>query len=99
MKLFNRFIFKEGGRNPQVDWSMVIIVFLIIVLVFIFNSIFLYQRVISGDIVEPGTENFTKNRTFNQKDFNSLLSDFSTKADTYSKVKSGYAKFSDPSRL
>lgn len=98
MKLFNNNIIKEGGRNPHVDWSMILIVFLIIAIIFIANNVYLYKRVVSGDIQSPNIDTSSRGKTFNQKDSDIVIKAYAEKADKFSTAKKGYTAYSDPSR-
>lgn len=98
MKLFNNNIIKEGGRNPHVDWSMILIVFLIIAVIFIVNNVLLYQRVVSGDIQSPNVDTSSRGKTYNQKDSDIVIKMYAEKADAFSAAKKGYTAHPDPSR-
>ena len=97
MKIFNKTLFKEGGRNPYVDWTMILTVGLISAVILIYDGITLYQRVVSGDIQSPEINNTSNIKKFSQKDFDLIVKTYQSKVDFSTQVKKGYIAYPDPS--
>lgn len=91
-------IFKEIGRNPNIDWIIVLAASLIIVLSLGYSGYTLYNAVTNGSIQgngEQAASSFTKP---NEKTISSAIEKFDDKADATKKAKAGYSGFPDPSK-
>ncbi len=88
---------REGGRNPYVDWTMIIIVSFIVAILLVINSASLFQRVKSGNIQskEP-TATITVN-PFDVATLDNIIAKFVAKADMNEQIKKSYHSVADPS--
>lgn len=96
MKIFKTGIFKEGGKNPYIDWVMILTVSALVLLVLIYHGFVVYQKVQSVNL-DSNTIN-TNNKTFNKNNFDLVARDFQEKELRLTKNKSGYKTYTDPSK-
>lgn len=87
---------REGGRNPFVDWIMIIIVSGFIGIVLVVIGISLYSRVTSGSIVSTDIITETKANSFDKKDLTSVIERFELKNNVQNQIKKGNNGFVAP---
>jgi hypothetical protein len=69
----------ETSRNPFVDWIWILITTCVIIVGFIYSSIILYERVVSGDIQSSDVGNTTSVKIFDQKELKVITDKFNNK--------------------
>ena len=94
--MFTKYPVKEGGRNPYVDWMMILIVSSIVALLLIANSIYLYKSVTNGDIQSKEISTATTTEIFDVKGLDAVTSKFKEKKDFNLKIKDGFKTVADP---
>lgn len=96
-KLLSLKAIREGGRNPYVDWGVVILICSFCLIFMISYGIILYKKVDSGQITTLKVSSESKVKTFNQKDLDYIVNKFKSKSDNVAKIKKSYKTTSDPS--
>jgi hypothetical protein len=96
-KLASKGPVREGGRNPYVDWGMIIIVSLIVIVLLFTNSLFLFQRVKNGDIQSKEPSATAPTNSFDVVGLDNVINKFEAKADANDKIKTNYQSVPDPS--
>ena len=89
---------REGGRNPYVDWVVILIISIVTLSILILVDISLYDKVRSGEIEAVGKANNTKLRTFNQKDLKYIIEKYNIKSENINTIKTGFVTLPDPSK-
>lgn len=88
---------REGGRNPFVDWSMILMASIVVAVILVSNGVYLFKRVTSGDI-QSKTLPVQKNiEILDVESLDYVIGKFNTKADLSNNVKKGYQSVPDPS--
>lgn len=89
---------REGGRNPYVDWVVILFLSIAVILAFIFADFYLFKKVTSGKI--QSTESLSKSEIsdFDDEGLEYIIKKFELKAETLDKVTKSYRGFSDPSK-
>ena len=88
---------REGGRNPYVDWTMIITVsFVVSVLLFV-NSFSLFQRVKNGDIQSKEPVVTVTANPFDVESLDNVINKFEAKVDMNNQIKKNYHSVADPS--
>jgi len=87
---------KEGGRNPYVDWAMILIVTFIISLFFIVEGFFTYKKVINGEIKSNEAPIKANKEILNKENFEYIIDKFDTKQKTMNDIKSEFKSYKDP---
>ena len=88
---------REGGRNPYVDWTMIIIVSFIVAVLLVINSFSLFQRVKNGDIQSKEPVVTVTTNTFDVEGLDNIIGKFGAKADMNIQIKKSYHSVADPS--
>lgn len=88
---------REAGRNPFVDWIIILIVSIVLTIIFILVSLQLYRSVISGDIKSTDAVVVPTIKTFDREELSSVINRFNSKEATSVQVKKGYVGPADPS--
>ncbi len=88
---------REIGRNSFVDWILILIISLILIIIFITNSFYLYRAVTSGKIKSTDIINPSSEKVFDPKDLSSIINHFNTKEEVSIQAKKGYIGPGDPS--
>lgn len=96
-KLFTKGPIKEGGRNPYVDWAMIIIVSSIVLLILIVNGVRLFKLINSGDIQGQKLSVATSTEVFDVKNLDYIIEKFNVKAGLFNNTKKSYRSIVDPS--
>jgi hypothetical protein len=89
---------REGGRNPYVDWVVILFISVFVCISLIFGGLSLYEKVRNGEIEAIGTSSSTKMKTFNQKDLKYIIDMYNTKAENINLIKTGFKTVPDPSK-
>lgn len=108
MKIFSNLSFKvksiftkgpvrEGGRNPYVDWTMILIVSSIITLTLLINGFYLFKRITNGDIQSKDQISQKKIASFDVSGLDSIILKFEEKENLSNVVKKGFQFTIDPS--
>ncbi len=97
-KILSTTAIREGGRNPYVDWAVVLFISVLTFIVLILGSIGLYNKVRNGEIgaVEKSTN--TKMKTFNQKDLKYIIEKYNIKSENTNTIKTSFTTLPDPSK-
>ena len=88
---------REVGRNPFVDWAIVLIISVLLTIFLFIVSFFLYREIMSGNIKSTDTITTSTVEKFNQKDLSSMIERFDAKNEISTQAKRGYSGPSDPS--
>ncbi|MES3031496.1 MAG: hypothetical protein V4697_03745 [Patescibacteria group bacterium] len=89
---------KEIGKNPFVDWILILLVSLGISIFLITSGVRLYFKVVSGDIKGSSDEETGGTyRPFNQKALSSAIELVKIKESATSRARGGYSGPGDPS--
>ncbi len=88
---------REGGRNPYVDWMAILIASTLVSLAMISGSIYLYNKVINGEILSKEKVIDRKLVTFDTKSLNYFIEKFNAKAEITDSTKREYKGKADPS--
>jgi hypothetical protein len=89
-------IFREIGRNTQIDWMIIIFCTTAVIASLAFGGIYLYNAVTRGDI-QGVANNVNLGRNLDIKTLSLVASDFSARADVTKRVRAGYSGPRDPS--
>lgn len=87
---------REIGRNPFVDWMIILLISATVAVLMTLGGINLYIRVASGDIRSSDAANSSSVKIFNKKDLTETISQFDMKKTLELQVKRGYSGPSDP---
>lgn len=88
----------EIGRNPFVDWILILFISCVIAILLVLGGISLYGRVVSGDIQSPDVTNSSTIKVFNVNDLSDIIGRFDAKKDLELQARRGYSGPSDPSQ-
>ena len=89
-------IIKEIGRNPQIDWIIILSLSVIVIIILAIGGINLYNAVTSGNI--QGTPAVSPDlQRFDDRSVSSVTELFSQREDISKKAKAGYSGVGDPS--
>ena len=96
-KIFSTGPVREGGRNPYVDWMVILILCVVITISLVVNSVYLYNRVSSGLIQGTKIADSSTNATFDVSGLDYIIEKFNSKSDKFVNTKKGYQAVADPS--
>lgn len=88
---------KEGGRNPYVDWAIIIIICTLSSFAMIFYGVVLYKKVGNDKVTSIKVATDSKLKTFNQQDLQFIVDRFNAKSANTIKYKKSYKALEDPS--
>jgi hypothetical protein len=100
MKFFNKNFIKvphlsfvdairEGGRNPFVDWIMILLISGVIALVSVVNSVLLYKKIVEGSFQRKDVVENTKSKIFEKNDLIKIINNFDKKNNIHNQIKNG----------
>ena len=87
----------EIGKNPFVDWIVVLIVTVLVATVLIVGGAYLYWQVTTGVIQSSGDGSLSTPRRFDQKSLSAAIDRMEVKEAASAAAKRGYSGPSDPS--
>jgi len=96
-KTFHKLSFREMGANPLVDWSIILIISILIIIFLIINSIHLFNRVNDGGIDSIEAPATTTMVIFDTDGLDYLFDRFDSKSKNSSMLLKNYDFVSDPS--
>ncbi len=85
------------NNNPHRDWLIVATSSFVILLIFIFLSVYIFNMTNnseSSDVIQQGTSNI---KTFDRKALQNAVNDFSTKKLNFDELRKNPVHFDDPS--
>lgn len=89
---------REGGRNPYIDWVVIIFISAVIFASLVISGISLYDMVRSGEIKAIGEASNTKLKTFNQKDLKFIIEKYNIKNENTTIIKTNFKTVPDPAK-
>lgn len=89
-------VFKEIGRNAYVDWLFILILNVLVAITLIIGGVYLYWQVSTGNFTKEEVEFKKEEKTFDQKQLDTVINRFKTKELNTEKAKAGYSGPSDP---
>ncbi len=89
---------KEGGRNPYVDWVMILLISTTVLIILILGGVTLYEKVRNGEFEASNKASTTTKKVFNQKDLKYIIERYNTRAENINLIKSGFETVPDPSK-
>ena len=90
-------ITREIGRNPRIDWIIVLILSFILAISVALGSIYLYKAVTKDNINSIPISKVEIDKIFNSKALSQVLNNSYEKGEIWKKVKNGYTGLADPS--
>lgn len=90
-------VIKEIGRNPNVDWILILVICLLLIGSLGFIDFSLYNAVTSGSIQGAGTTAGTSFTKLNEKAVSSVIERFAEKEAVSTEARKSYSGFTDPS--
>jgi hypothetical protein len=97
-KILSTTAIREGGRNPYVDWVVILFITVISFIALILGGISLYDKVRNGEIEAVGNANNSQMKTFNQKDLKYIIEKYNIKSENINTIKTGFSVIPDPSK-
>ncbi len=88
---------KEIGRNPHIDWIIILILSSAATAFLAIGGISLYNAVTRGDSGDAHVVSNTASADLDKKALSRVLERFAQKEELSKKAKSGYAGVGDPS--
>ncbi len=88
---------REIGKNPYIDWIIVIFLCLVVAIILATWGFSLYNAVTKGDIQGTPNKGSDITKTFDTKAITSVINKFSDKEEASGKAKVGYDGPVDPS--
>ncbi len=88
---------KEIGRNPNVDWTVIIIISLVITTALAIQGSNLYNAVTRGGFENTSVVTGRKDKEFNDKAVSAVIERFDVKAEATVKARAGSVGVGDPS--
>ncbi len=90
-------ITKEIGRNPKVDWIIVLVSSFILAVIIALSSSHLYKIVTKDNINKVDESTIKTDKIYDSKALSKVLDNYSERAETWNKAKIEYTGFTDPS--
>ena len=90
-------ITKELGRNPRIDWISVIVLSLILAIIVVLMSLYLYKVVTKDNMISASVPKSKISSTFDSDALSRVTDIYNLKDDNSKKAKAGYSGPSDPS--
>lgn len=90
-------IVKEIGREPHIDWIVILVVSIIIALGLAFTGFYLYNAVESGNIKGDETKRPASFTKLNEEAIATVLDRFEKREEVSEKARKGYTGPTDPS--
>jgi hypothetical protein len=90
-------LFKEIGRNPHLDWIIIMFLSLLIAVFLAIGGISLYNAVTKGEIQEVVTKPSDSAKNLDKKTLSSVIQRFVEKEEASMRARSGYDGPADPS--
>jgi hypothetical protein len=90
-------ILKEIGRDPQVDWILILIISIVVAVSLAFTGLSLYNAVTQGTIVTAEPKKSAAFAKLNEKSISTVLDLYSARKAASSKALAGYTGAPDPS--
>lgn len=87
---------KQIGRNAYVDWVVILFISIVVLGALIYNGFTLYTQISSGNFQVSDVGVVVQDKTFNEKDLNSIKTLYQNKKDTTEQIKKGYRGSIDP---
>ncbi|HEY4478230.1 MAG TPA: hypothetical protein VI775_00085 [Candidatus Paceibacterota bacterium] len=90
-------ITKEIGKNPRIDWILILTISFIIAVVVVLGSVYLYKIVTIDKIVNTDASKVEFSKFFDQKALSELMNNYSEREKVQEKARVMYTGFGDPS--
>lgn len=87
----------EIGKNPFVDWILVLAITVSFAIILILGGVYLYWQVTTGVIQAPSDPSLTASRKFDQKSLSGAIDRMEAKEAATAAAKRGYSGAPDPS--
>lgn len=88
---------REIGRNPFVDWLLILIISSICTVVSVYGGVFLYKEVAIGNMQNSTSTKKSVSKIFDKKELNSIIKLSDLKSEIQAQVKKGFGTVKDPS--
>lgn len=90
---------KEIGKNPYIDWIIILFLSIMTILALAIVGAYLYNAVTKGDIKADSSSGIDSASAFKRNDLSKVIDYYSKKDQAREDAKAGYKGFKDPQPL